>query len=273
MVSINPCAATNTWGAVSSLTSVAAVKVESSGQAAAAGASGTSTISTLARQLSEAATRAAARDASMSTPQLAAKAKALEYALAAYSWNGAHSSDKPQTDDPELVARAQKASDYIHQHGTNPFAGLSRDQLALIMYDEGDAFTTDERLAALYEYGRQRSIWSQQICAQGQAEMQSTGTYINFFKAAIAEYQAGSPIEQAIYPENYAAARQRWIDYWESGGGTGDMSRDFFEVMLRSLPTPKEYSENLSWGLNSVLSRPEGFASIVRPPQTVAAAP
>jgi hypothetical protein len=73
--------------------------------------------------------------------------------------------------------------------------------------------------------------------------------------AAIAEYQAGSPIERATYPENYAALRQRWIDYWEESKGSGDMARDFFEVMLRPLPTPKKYDESLSWGLSSV--RPE----------------
>ena len=53
-------------------------------------------------------------------------------------------------------------------------------------------------------------------------------------------------------PDNLCA--MRWIDYWESSHGTGDMSRDFFEVMLRPLPTPKEYSESLSWGLSSKLT-------------------
>ena len=256
-ITLNPFAA-NSWGSTSSLASVTATTaIAESGKTTATGESETSSsVSPLARQLSEAAARAAVRDASMSTAQLAAKARTLQEGLAAYNNTGAykHSSDKPQTDDPELVARAQQASDYIYRRGANPFAGLSRDQLALIMYDEGDAFTTNERFAALEEYSRQRSLWSQRICAQGQAEMQSTGTYINFFKAAIAEYQAGSPIEQATYPENYAAARQRWVDYWESGGGTGDMSRDFWEVMLRPLPTPKHYDESLGWGTSSRLS-------------------
>jgi hypothetical protein len=153
-----------------------------------------------------------------------------------------------------LLARAKQATEFVNGRGQNPFAGLSRDQLSLIMYDKGDAFTVNERRAAWLEHFRQRSQWEQQVCAQGWAEMQSTGTYINFFKAAIAEYQAGSLIEQSTYPPNYAAARQRWIDYWESGHGTGDMSRDFFEVMLRPLPPVKEYSETLSWGITSTLS-------------------
>jgi hypothetical protein len=256
MISINSYAA-NSWGSASSLAgATAASAITSGGKVAATGESETSSsVSLLARQLSEAAARAAVRDASLSPARLAAKARSLEEMLTTYNNTGAYkySSDKPQTDDPELVARAQQASDYIHRRGTNPFAGLSRDQLVLIMYDEGDAFTTDERFAALEEYGRQRCLWSQQVCAQGQAEMASTGTYVNFFKACIAEYQAGSPIEQATYPANYAALRQRWIDYWESGHGSGDMARDFFEVMLRPLPTPQKYDASLSWGLASKL--------------------
>jgi hypothetical protein len=122
------------------------------------------------------------------------------------------------------------------------------------MYDEGDAFTVNERRAAMHEYNHQACLWNQKVVMQARAEKLSTGNYINSFKAAIAEYQAGSPIEQATYPENYAAHRQRWIDYWESGHGSGDMSKDFFEVMLRPLPTPKKYDESLSWGLASTLS-------------------
>jgi hypothetical protein len=255
MISIQPYAASS-WGSASSLAGItAASAIEGSGRVAATGETASS-VSPLARQLSEAAARAAVRDASLSPAQLAAKARSLEEALCTYNNTGAykHSTDKPQTDDPKLVARAQQASDYIHRRGANPFAGLSRDQLVLIMYDEGDAFTTDERFAALEEYSNQRCLWSQKISTLAWAEKQANGNYINSFKAAIAEYQAGSPIERATYPENYAALRQRWIDYWEEGKGSGDMARDFFDVMLRPLPTPQKYDESLSWGLASILS-------------------
>jgi hypothetical protein len=139
MISIQPYAASS-WGSASSLAGVAAAgAIEGGGKVAATGESETSSsVSQLARQLSDAAARAAVRDASMSPALLAAKARSLEEALCTYNNTGAykHSSEKPQTDDPELVARAQQASDYIYRRGANPFAELSRDQLVLIMYDE-----------------------------------------------------------------------------------------------------------------------------------------
>jgi hypothetical protein len=255
MLSINPYTA-NSWGVSSSAGVTAAKAVENSGAVAEADAGESSSISNLARQLSEAAGRAAVRDASMTTAQLAALGKTLKNEFAGDGYHASKASadaEVPDTDDPELLARAKQATGFVNGRGQNPFAGLSRDQLSLIMYDQGDAFTVNERQAAWLEHYRQRNLWKQQVCAQGWAEMESTGTFTNFFKACIAEYQAAPPIEQATYPPNYAAARQRWIDYWESGHGSGDMSKDFFEVMLRSLPTPKKYDESLSWGLASTL--------------------
>jgi hypothetical protein len=256
MLSIDPSYTANSWGVSSSAGITAASALESGGTVAEAGAGESSSISNLARQLSEAAARAAVRDASMSPARLAAQEKTLRNEFAGDGYHASKASadaEVPDTDDPELLARAKQATGFVNGRGQNPFAGLSRDQLSLIMYDKGDAFTVNERRAAWLEHYRQRSLWSQQVCAQGWAEMESTGTFANFFKACIAEYQAGSPIEQATYPPNYAAARQRWIDYWESGHGSGDMSKDIFEVLLRPLPTPRKYDESLSWGLASTL--------------------
>jgi hypothetical protein len=250
MLSINSYTV-NSWGSTSSLAGVAAVSaIEGSGKTAATSSS--ASISNLARQLSEAAERAAVRDGGMTRAQLAATEKSLRNALLDQAGKAVANAEVPNTDDPELLARAMQATEFVNGRGgaafvgKNPFNGLSREQLVLIMYDEGNAFTTNERRAAMYEYNHERSLWSQRVCAQGQAEKASTGTYVNFFKVCIAEYQAGSPIERATYPENYAALRQRWIDYWESGHGSGDMARDFFEVMLRPLPTPKKYDETLT---------------------------
>jgi hypothetical protein len=258
MLSINPYTA-NSWGVSSSVGVTAARAVEGGGAVAETGAGDTASISNLARQLSEAAVRAAVRDASMSPAQLAVKARALTAGLLNQAGKAGANAEMPNTNDPELLTRAKQATEFVNGRGgaafvgKNPFAGLSREQLALVMYDEGDAFTANERRAAMHEYNHQACLWNQKVVMQARAEKLSTGNYINSFKAAIAEYQAGSPIEQATYPENYAAHRQRWIDYWESGHGSGDMSKDFFEVMLRSLPTPKKYDESLSWGLASTL--------------------
>jgi hypothetical protein len=154
MDSINPVSA-NAWGGVSSLTGTAAASaVEGGGKVGAVATGGASQISTLARQLSEAAERAAARDAGKTRSQLAALEKSLldEFGGESYHANRAKANaEVPDTDAPELLARARQATEFAKSNGKsgkNPFAGLSREQLSLIMYDKGDAFTLNERHAA-----------------------------------------------------------------------------------------------------------------------------
>lgn len=69
-------------------------------------------------------------------------------------------------DDPEAVALAKQATHYLNGHGSNPFKGMSRDQLALIAYDESGTFTVNERRAARNESGHQESIWRKNIVAK-----------------------------------------------------------------------------------------------------------
>jgi hypothetical protein len=138
--------------------------------------------------------------------------------------------------------RAKQATEFVNGRGgtafvgKNPFAGLSRDQLALIMYDQGNAFTVNERRAALHEYNAQRSLWSQKVCAQAQMEQATTNTFTNFYKACIAEYQEGSLIEQATYPENYVSRMEYYIKLWEGGGGGVEMEpMDLLQMVLEQL--------------------------------------
>ncbi|MDR1064641.1 MAG: hypothetical protein LBL48_12065 [Azoarcus sp.] len=285
MISINSYAA-NSWGNTSSLAGVTAAKaVEGNGKTAAAtGADATASISSLARQLSEAAERAAARDASMTTPQLAAKARALETALVEYNWSGMHNTDIPETDDPELLARAEQATKFVNGRGKNPFAGLSREQLVLIMYDEGDAFTINERYSASHEYHTQRALWNRTVTMRVGMDQNSTELFTEFYKACIAEYQEGSLIEQATYPPNYVSRMEYYIQLWEGGGGSAELEHmDLLQLVLEQLRRlhdddenedgdtstrlrlPKsgagEYDRNLSWGLASTLSIPDTFAA------------
>jgi hypothetical protein len=258
MVSINAYAA-NTWGAASSLPSVSATRTEGGDKTSAAGAGTTSSISTLARQLNEAAERAAARDAGKTRAQLAALEESLKNEVlgrdclwfSGYRANA--EAENPKSDDPELLARAKRATDFVSgKSGKNPFAGLSRQQLALIVYDQGDAFTLNERRAAYYEYFQQRSAWSRQVCAQAQIEQKETNTFINFYKACIAEYQDASPIEQATYHPNYVSRMEYYIQIWESGMGI-DYNAGDDRTLLEKLLPEKEYDRNLSWGRFSTL--------------------
>ncbi len=101
-----------------------------------------STVSTLARQLSEAATRA---DKQGTNPLHAITGDNY------FANKAQHDAERPNTDDPELLARARQATGFISGADSNPFKGLARDQLSLIARDEGGAFTINERRAAWEE--------------------------------------------------------------------------------------------------------------------------
>jgi hypothetical protein len=135
----------------------------------------------------------------------------LETALVEYNWSGMHNTDVPQMDDP--------ATRFVDGRGKNPFAGLSREQLVLIIYDEGDAFTLNERYSASHEYHTQRASWNRTVTARVGMDQSSTRLFTEFYKACIAEYQEGSPIEQAAYPPNYVSRMEYHIQLWEGGGG------------------------------------------------------
>lgn len=174
----------------------------------------TSSLSSLSVQLSESAARAAARDASLSSKALGAKASEL---LSKISGDGyfankkANDAEVPDTQDPGLLARADKATQFVNGSDRNPFAGLSRDQLSLIIYDDSGVFTTNERRAALSESSDQEYAWRQWAVANAIAEYNETGKLTNFFTAVLEHYKELPVVEQAQYPNSYEAKLQGWI--------------------------------------------------------------
>jgi hypothetical protein len=292
------------WGGVSSAAGVTGASAVDSGGKINDAASTGATISALARQLSEAAERAAARDAGKTRSQLAALEKTLmnEFGGEGYYANRASANaEAPNTDDPELLARAKQATEFAQSNGKagkNPFAGLSREQLSLIMYDKGDAFTLNERHAAWLEYYDQREAWGRMDVAKAQIEENTTGTFTNFYKACIAEYQAASAIEQSTYHPFYVARLEYYIRLWESGGGEDTVSeywKKSMEELMKQLPDSfgddysegdklwgaaprapngleigsRQYDRNLSWGLTSKLATPDDFGIALNPAGSV----
>lgn len=174
----------------------------------------TSSLSLLSLQLSESAARAAARDSSLSRKELGAKASEL---LSKISGDGYFANKKlndaevPDTQDPELLARAANATQFVNGSGKNPFAGMSSDQLSLIIYDDSGSFTTNERRAAFSESFDQESAWRQKVVANAMAEYNGTGKLTKFFTAALEHYKDLPAIEQAQYPNSYEAKLQGWI--------------------------------------------------------------
>ena len=205
--------------------------------------------------MNESATRAEARDASLSRRALGAKATVLLSQIAGDSYfaNKANNdAEVPNTDNPELLARARKATQFENGSGSNPFAGLSRDQLALITYDESGTFTVNERRAAWSEAFHQESAWRQMVVAMATAEYNGTGKLTHFFTAVLDHYKTLPGIEQAQYPASYATQLQGWIDldfnYWThtvEGHGSPQKILDLifdqsaFSESESAVPSPK----------------------------------
>lgn len=170
--------------------------------------------SSLSVQLSKSAALATERDSSLSRKELGAKASEL---LSKISGDGyftnkkANDAEVPDTQDPVLLARASNATQFLNGSGKNPFAGMSSDQLSLIIYDDSGSFTTNERRAAWSESSDQEYAWRQKVVASSIAEYNGTGKLTDFFTAALDHYNNLPAIEQAQYPNNYEAKLQGWI--------------------------------------------------------------
>ncbi len=173
----------------------------------------TQTISTLARQLADSAARAEKRDSTLSRSELANKAQIFHNECSADAdpaIQAKHDSEVPQSKDPELLARAKQATAFLaaNRHGggeKNPFAGLSREQLANITYDDSGTYTFNERMAAYSEAMRQEYEWGVKVAAKAMDEYNSTGKLTNFFMSVLEHYKGLPAIEQAQYPKDYAS--------------------------------------------------------------------
>ncbi|MCQ2997858.1 hypothetical protein NLO95_27460 [Pseudomonas syringae] len=175
----------------------------------------TSSLSSLARQLSEASARAEARDKSLSRKELGEKAGQLTEQLVGSSYDAnkaRHNAETPDSDDPDRLERAKSATQFVNGSGKNPFAGMSREQLSVIAYDESSDFTVNEKKSAWLESYRQERVWRQQVVAQGSAEYSATGKLTDFYTSVLDHYKGLPAIEQSQYPSDYETRLQDWID-------------------------------------------------------------
>ncbi|WP_032632410.1 hypothetical protein [Pseudomonas syringae] len=172
-------------------------------------------LSSLSVQLSESATRAASRDASLGRKALSEKASQLTEQLVGSSYDAnkaTHNSEVPQSNDPDRLERAKNATEFVTGSGKNPFSGMSRDQLSLIAYDESGDFTVNEKKSAWLESYRQERVWRQQVVAQGSAEYSATGRLTDFYTSVLDHYKDLPAIDQSLYPSDYETKLQDWID-------------------------------------------------------------
>ena len=200
----------------------------------------TSQLSTLAQQLSDSALRAEERDASLDRKALGQKANALLQPITRdfHLHRAKYDAEVPNTDDPELLERAKQATSFNNGRGSNPFSGLSQDQLALIIYDDSGTFTTNERHAAWQEDYDQRQVWKQAVVARGKLEYEQTGKMTEFFKEVLGNYNELPPIMQAQYPDFYAPRLEHLIEmdfnfmtHRAEGKGAPE---DIFDILMSS---------------------------------------
>ncbi|MDY7563019.1 hypothetical protein QN382_06125 [Pseudomonas sp. 10B1] len=180
------------------------------------------TISTLSRQLSDSATRAELRDERLSRKQLTELGNTLTNTFSGegyFSHKAQHDREAPDSNDPELIARAQQATEYVNSAAVggktvkNPFDGLSRDQLALITFDDSGLYTVNERRAASYCADHIEEAWCKKVADMAMEEYNRTGTAQTpkVLAEMLSHYRTLPRIEQAQFPEGYATDLQSKI--------------------------------------------------------------
>ena len=182
---------------------------------AGANRGGSVSISTLAGQLAYSASDSAEKNKGLGHAELAAKAaRTLDTIL--YELTPANvakaASEVPNTTDPALLKRAQLATAFVNGgrkdnvgSEPNPFAGLSREQLANIAYDESGTFTTNERRAAYSESALLELQWRVKVVAKMTQDYNSTGNLTDCFQEILDHFKELPAMEQAQYPKNYAS--------------------------------------------------------------------
>ena len=173
------------------------------------------TLSVLSRQLAGSAARAEARDKSMDRLELGAVATRTLRNIIDSGWrlideSAPYKLELPDTSDPELLDRAFRAAQYVaryahgHPDAKNPFTGLSREQLNLIVYDEEGPYTMDERSAAHSAVSAIEDKWNHALWGPERLESAANnGRTPQFYTEVLAHYRTLEPIEQAQYPDNY----------------------------------------------------------------------
>lgn len=178
-------------------------------------------LSSLARQLSESAERARVRDSTLSRQQLGDLGREIGYKVSngcAPEVKARRALEVPDTDDPERLERAIQATRFVANNYqadsrvNNPFPGLSREELTLIVYDESGGYTLNERDSARAGIRQIEWPWRQRVLADAQLERSQTGGAPNFYRACVAHYRALPKIEQAMHHPNYEANNLRFIE-------------------------------------------------------------
>jgi hypothetical protein len=222
-------------------------------------------ISALARQLSECAERAAVRDKSLSRDALRELASRLSGQLSCTRYTRGDVAKvfaRSSTDTPELVERDRQAVHFnisaIYRENTvpSPFAGLSREELVLIAYDESDTFTINERYAAMRGAYQLEENFRENYCRRSFEGAFNQHPFLGYGEI-LTHYRSIPLIEQVQYPEDYEARLETWmVEAWAEKPPTDSREfqtlfeilagvlrdKDRLPVIANELPSPAETS-------------------------------
>ena len=114
----------------------------------------------------------------------------------------------------ELRTQADKALCFVMGHhrwrnvSPNPFRAMSRERLCCLVYDDSAGYTLIERYAALLTL---RQLDSQFFARLIDTTRKSVERRV-VFQGLLEHYDALLPVERCVYPDNYRAAQQQYLE-------------------------------------------------------------
>lgn len=155
----------------------------------------------------------------------------------------------PNSNDPERLARAKQATEYMYYRAPSPFAGYSRKELTEVIYNDTGAYTANERVSAL----RDQQAQDTQFWLPKAQKAEASGDYREVFEAALAFYDQLSPLEQAAYPVDYKMQISRQLQQENNKVG-GEIDKDQKSSLLEMIRMLDKKKNNQ--GPNSEEDRP-----------------
>lgn len=229
----------------------------------------TASVSTLSQQLGESAVRAEARDKSLTRQQLSefvTKSIAHISPESTSAKKALHDAEVPKTDDPELLERARQATIYVNKAAAqdptakNPFADLTREQAALIAYDDKGPYTANERCAAWRHGNNLEEQWRAGLMARGWQESDSTGGRVpKFMTECLDHYRALPAIEQARYDEGYEGRLLASIKEHSGAAKPSEGKPNLYEILAALQYPDKKKEDQISVG-----KQPESESKVVK---------
>lgn len=183
---------------------------KSEAESSSSSAVGTVSISSSAQAL-YVQSNAAERQASMSKSELNklySKGQSDIYNFSQSISKGGYSQADllPKTDDPARLELGQKSLEYAiarHQsppgNVSNPFAGMERNDLSAIVYDDSGTYSDAERYSAYAELSRQDEAYFSKLFSK----IKNGGDNREVFKGILDYFDDLSLVEQSAYPDGF----------------------------------------------------------------------